>query len=187
MKKASTIFLIFAAVIFLLQLLVPATMIIGHEMTLDRGVEIKIRCQPIDPVDPFRGRYVRVRLDLPLPDKQPLPEEFYSQQQLFAILSVDDQGFAEISKIVINEPREDLYVCGQNSGWRETFDLGLDRYYMNERLAPEAEKLVRSGIRQESEVWASVKVWKGRAALSAIFVDGIPIEDLAGKQLDQSE
>lgn len=187
MKKASTVFLVFAAVTFVAQWLVPLTMITGQEVVLKKGQEIKIRCQPIDPYDPFRGRYVRVRLDLSLPEDLPLPEDWNRQQRLFAILGTDADGFAEVRAIVLDEPEQGLYVRGQKQQWGNTFDLGLDRYYMNERLAPEAERLLRSGIGDIAEVWASLRVWEGRAVLGGLYVDGVPIEDYAGSRLNQSE
>ena len=176
MKKASKVFLMFAAVVFILQWLVPATMIIGQEMVLDKGDEIKIRCRPIDPYDPFRGRYVRVRLDFQLPESMQLPEEFYKQQRVFALLDKDEDGFVTVNQIVKDAPEQGLYVRGNKFRRRNTFELGLDRYYMNERLAPEAERLVRSGIREDSDVWATLKVWNGKAVMNGLFVDGIPIE-----------
>lgn len=187
MKKASRIFLISAAVMCVLQWLVPGAMILRHEAVLARGEEIKIRCQPIDPVDPFRGRYVRVRLDLPMPERFQMPDDFQQRERLFAKLQRDADGFVEVTEVTVEPPGSGLYLSGTYPTWRRTFDLGLDRYYMNERLAPEAEKLVLSGIRQDSVVWASVKVWKGRSVLSGLYVDGVPIEDLAQKQLNQSE
>ena len=128
MKKASTVFLVFAAVTFLVQWLVPFTMMTGQEVVLKRGQEIKIRCQPIDPYDPFRGRYVRVRLDLSLPENLQLPEGWDRQQRVFAILGTDVEGFAEVKSIQLDEPGQGLYVRGQKLNWGNTFDLGLDRY-----------------------------------------------------------
>lgn len=181
MKKASMVFMIFAGAIFIIQWLVPAMMIVGQEVVLDKGQEIKIECQPIDPYDPFRGRYVRIRLNLTLPEDMKLPDEFYEQQRVFAHLVADEEGFVEVSKITAEEPENVLYVRGNKPRWRNAFELGLDRYYMNEKLAPEAEKIVRNNIREDSTVWASLKVWQGRAVLTGIFVDGVPIEDLARK------
>ena len=173
--------LVFAAVIFAIQWIVPAMMIVGQEVVLDKGQEIKIECQPIDPYDPFRGRYVRVRLNLSLPENMELPEEFHEQQRVYAHLMLDEEGFVEVKEITAEEPENVLYVRGNIPRWRGAFELGLDRYYMNEKLAPEAEKIVRTNIREDSTVWASLKVWKGRAVLTGIFVDGVPIEELARK------
>lgn len=186
MKKASKVFLIFAAVVFILQWLVPGTMIIGQEMVLGKGDEIKIRCRPIDPYDPFRGRYVRVRLNLTTPENVRLSDELYKQQWVYALLDQDADGFVTVNQIVKDAPGEGLYVRGQYRR-RNTFEPGLDRYYMNERLAPEAERLVRDGIREDAQVWATVKVWNGKAVMNGLFVDGIPIEELARRKLDQAE
>ncbi len=183
MKRASMIFLIFAVVIFVIQWMVPAMMIVGQEVVLDKGQEIKVECQPIDPYDPFRGRYVRIRLNLPLSNgvKLPDPNEYHEQQRLYGQLILDENGFARVKKITVEPPETDLHVRGKKLQRRTTFELGLDRYYMNEKLAPEAEKIVRQNIREDSTVWASLKVWKGRAVLTGIFIDGVPIEDLARK------
>ena len=52
--------IIFPAFILLVlvQLFVPANMIIEQEAILKKGIAYKFKTAPIDPYDPFRGKYV---------------------------------------------------------------------------------------------------------------------------------
>ncbi|MBD3630845.1 GDYXXLXY domain-containing protein [Cyclobacterium sp.] len=44
--------------IALLQLYLPAKMILDREDILHKGKEYKFKTQPIDPNDPFRGKFI---------------------------------------------------------------------------------------------------------------------------------
>ena len=61
--KTIHIFLIFLAVV-LVQLVVPAKMIFDKEVILKTGTIYKFKTQPIDPSDPFRGKYVTLNYEL---------------------------------------------------------------------------------------------------------------------------
>lgn len=45
------------------QLYVPSKMIWDREEVLRTGTEYKFRTAPIDPTDPFRGKYITLRFD----------------------------------------------------------------------------------------------------------------------------
>lgn len=62
--------------------------------------------------------------------------------------------------------------------------LPFDRYYMDEKLVPEAERAYRdanSGGRQDGV--AVVRVWRGQAVIEDLEVGGRPIRELARERL----
>jgi uncharacterized membrane-anchored protein len=66
-RRGLTLFLAACA----LQLGVPAAMVLREEATLRGGAELRFRAGPVDPVDPFRGRYVALSLEI---ERERLPE-----------------------------------------------------------------------------------------------------------------
>src|SRR5882724_1990071 len=44
----------------LAQIAVPATMVVEHQRTIASGPPWRFQTAPVDPSDPFRGRYVRL-------------------------------------------------------------------------------------------------------------------------------
>jgi len=55
--------------------------------------------------------------------------------------------------------------------------LPIDRYYMNEKLAPEAETLVQQ-VGSDKEAYVTVRVKNGGMVISGLFIDGVAIEEI---------
>ena len=150
-------------VTIVLQLFVPVYMIIKKYDILNSGEEFKFRVSPVDPYDAFRGRYVYL----------------YSPQNVsgngkYGVISVDTDGFANISKITDEKPKNAAYVKSESKLW---FSLPINRYYMDEKFAPKAESLVRQrepGI----ETYVTVRIKNGELVISGLFIDGAAIEDI---------
>ena len=53
------------------------------------------------------------------------------------------------------------------------FNIPLDRYYMEETLAPKAQDM----ISVEREAYVTVKIKDGKSVLSGLYVEGQPIEE----------
>jgi hypothetical protein len=166
------------------QLVVAAGGIAAHERVLQRGTAVKLAVAPVDPADPFRGRYVSlayaiergvrgVKNELP-PSGAPIA---------YAVLRVDDAGFGVIERVTAQPPASGLYVKLRGMPWEGPdgmmqLDLPFDRYYMEESLAPRAEDAYRRGAADESS-YAVLRVLDGRAVIEGVFVDGKPIEQAA--------
>lgn len=66
-----------------------------------------------------------------------------------------------------------------------TVKLPFDRYYLDEKLAPKAEKIYNESQRRgkvTKEATLLVRVLKGRALIESLEIDGVPIRDLALEQ-----
>lgn len=173
MKKKS--YLILFAIV-LLQLGVPIYGIISRQLVIAYGKEFKFKVRPFDPYDAFRGRYVTFSLT----------KEYESntlstatcEKHCYAQLSSDSSNFAQITRLSESKPSSSDYVKLSNN----SFDYPVDRYYLNEKLAPEAEKLIfsrrlNSVDYDERHTYITAKVKNGTMIITGLFVDNQPIED----------
>ena len=145
------------------QILIPTYMIWGKHDVLKNGEEVKIKVAPIDPYDAFRGRYVSLWYDDGLSYEQ--------SQGKYGILEIDEDGFAMVKKVVKEQPKDQLYLTSENEDY---FYIPLDRYYMEETLAPKAEEMI-SG---EKEAYVTIRIKGDKSVLSGLYIDGKPVEEI---------
>lgn len=167
------------------QLAVPAWMITSRERTLRDGEAYKFKTAPVDPYDPFRGRYVALAVE---PELAPLPKGamLYRNQKVYAVLERDEEGFAKVSELTLTRPDTDNYIQVKvsyvdNNSARLRWPF--DRYYMDEHLAPQAEEAYRDNSRGENRsAHLVVRVRGGAAVLEELYIEGKPI----GEYLEDS-
>lgn len=158
-------------------------MIFNNEETISKGTEYKFKCMPIDPNDPFRGKYITLSYEVENTEyDQTIGEEYFSDQVLYGTVDVGPDGFAIITHLYTSESdiSEDyiavriVYVAQDHL----KIDVPLDRFYMEEALAQPAEKLVQSQRRDTSiQVYALVSLLRGNPVLTDVYVDGDPIAE----------
>ena len=180
MRKRNLILLGFAAVVAA-QLAVPAWMIIEREQTLRKGFVFKFKTRPFDPVDAFRGRYVRMRLE-PEMAKVPDAGQWRYRQKAFAVLGTDTNGFAVVKRLERAAPGDEPAVPVHTSWFDEKKRevhlewSGLDRYYMEENRAPDAEAAyARHSIRTNRTCHVTVRVRGAHAVVENLFIEDQPI------------
>lgn len=171
--------------LFLVQLAVPASMILGREVTLRDGQQFRFRTAPVDPYDPFRGRFVSLNLDaasVPLPKDMKLKY----RQKVLVRLAVDEAGFAYCRDIVSTPPQEGAYLTARVQSWsKETVRLRLpfDRYYAEEDLAPEIERAYRANSRRgKQEAFITVRVRDGEGVLEELYIAELPVGEYLRQQ-----
>ncbi len=182
------------AVVLAAQLAVPGWMLGKREWVLRNGAEYKFRTAPVDPSDPFRGRYVALSFEaLTAEYTDPAGVETFGRA-LYATLTVDDTGFAKFGRVSRTPPESGEYMRVETwfSGApnQTQFVPPFDRYYMNESAAPAAEQAYREHSRLEAErairehsnvrtrgAYATVRVWKGYSVLDGLFLGDQRIED----------
>lgn len=165
---------------------VPAWMIASQEIALNRGVEYRFQCAPVDPYDLFRGRYVSIQLRENLVSV-PEEAEFRFNQRAYASLTVGEEGYARIHMLHEAPPENvdwiPVRVLTAYEGQR-TIRFPFDRYYMNERLAPEAERAYFEGAAKEN-VTLALRVYRGRPVIAGLLIDDQPIEEYLKERLDE--
>lgn len=108
------------------QVLVLAYVAGQREYVVHAGRNILLRTAPVDPRDPFRGDFVRLRYDLSTIRRESLSEDLRtsylkSGARIYVALREDDNGVAEIVQATAKRPADGLFIRGrvdQRWGWR---------------------------------------------------------------------
>lgn len=172
----------------LIQLAIPANMIWHKERVLATGKEFKFETTPIDPTDPFRGKYITLGYlenSFEIEDKS----EWKEGEKVFVILENDDRGLAKIKSVSKEKPNESTdflktevaFVSG-NFTKQIHFTFPFDRYYMEESKAYEAEQIyLENQVDTTKTTYALVLIKNGDAVLKDVLIDGVPIRDMDKK------
>ncbi|WP_034061706.1 GDYXXLXY domain-containing protein [Lacinutrix jangbogonensis] len=180
--KSKYVFLLFI-VIAVAQLFVPAQMIFGQEEILTKGKAYKFKTQPIDPSDPYRGKYITLRYDM---NSAVSNDSIWERkQEVYVYIKEDSLGFAElveVSKAPINT-ENDFVIAELRSNYSNPhkvfFNLPFDRFYMEESKAKPAEDAFRKAQRDAlpNNTYALVYIKDGDAVLKDVLINEISIAD----------
>ena len=163
------------------QLAVPVVLIFQRAAILRTGRAYKFRTRPVDPADPFRGRYVQLAFD-----QNHTPWRSHAElqhgQELFARVADGPDGFAIIQEVQAARPDQGDYLKVRVNWWQKNevyFTLPFDRYYLEETKAPKAEQAYREHNRRNpgsADTYAVVRIRAGDAVLADLYVGGQPIQ-----------
>ena len=163
------------------QVAVAVSMIYRYETILKKGTPYRFKTAPVDPYDAFRGRYVHLSIDHSVP--APAANAFFPGQDVFVTISTDSDGFAKFSNISADPPVSGDYLkttvdYRAQRDQKVWIDIPFTRYYMNESLAPAAERVYAEHSRRgKQDAWVVVRIRNGRAAIDELYVAGRPISD----------
>jgi len=188
-KKPAVLFVLFLAAA-LVQLAVPAAMIVRHEATLRHGRVFKFQTQPVDPYDAFRGRYVALRIEPGTVKEVAVPPWGYDERA-YAELAEDTNGFTRVKRLSRERPagpdawvevRVSCYVnpfARSAGGETARITWPFDRFYVQENVAPAAEKAYREHSRAGAQdAFVVVRVSDdGAAVIEDLWVGGKPLRD----------
>lgn len=177
------VFIIVAAV----QLFVPAQMIFNQEAIIKNGTAYKFKTRPIDPSDPFRGKYITLNYQQ---NSFIINDSLWEiQDKFYVYFETDSLGFAKVntvSKAPLNSDKDFIIT---EVGWynkteqKLNFNLPFNRYYMKETKAYDAEVAVRNNQRDtiQNTTYALVYIKNGKAVLSDVIINDISIKDYVEK------
>lgn len=182
--------IILFAVMVLAQLAVPFKMIFDREKVLSEGKTFKFKTAPIDPSDPFRGKYVTLNFaenNFEVSDG----ETWHNGQSVYVLLAADVDGFAKIVDVVRELPAESddcvkaklNYVATKKDSTKTiqelNFEYPFERFYMEESKAPLAESMYWEVSRDTTKItYASVNIQNGQAVLKDVFIGDVSIREL---------
>jgi len=172
------------------QLYVPAKMILDREDVLATGIEYKFRTAPVDPYDPFRGKYITLSFvdnNINVENRK----DWKSGEPVYVLLENDKEGYAQFKSVSKIKPNEKDYlkttVSYVNSKNTMRVDCPFNRFYMEESKALEAEKTYRASRRDTTQIaYAVVSIKNGEAVLKDVMINGRPIREIV-KEKQQSE
>ena len=174
--------LVLFVIVALLQLAVAGGAIYTSELALRFGEPFRFRIQPVDPVDAFRGRYVAIRFAV---DRAPVADDFEVRhgRHIFAPIEIDADGYAVLGRAELEPPTTGPYlrllagvVAPDDEGKLHVWvSMPFGRFYMDEDLAPEAERAVWGGPRGRREASVSVRIRSGFGVVEELYIDDVPI------------
>jgi uncharacterized membrane-anchored protein len=166
----------------LLQLWTPAAMIRNRENVLSSGKVFKFRSAPVDPGDPFRGKFITLNFR----DNSYIQSrgvKWLAGEDVFVQLDKDSAGYAHIHSLHKKAPANGTdyikatisYTSNETDG-KVYIDWPFLRFYMEEGKAAGAEKAYNRSLADSSKItYASVKVKNGDAVLENVFINEQPI------------
>jgi uncharacterized membrane-anchored protein len=126
------------AVLVAAQLLVPLALIGVNELALATGYEVTLATTPVDPLDPFRGRYVVLRYEI-----STLPG--WSDRDGTVYVELEEQGDRWVAyRVHAAYPDTDRPVI-RGTVERGAVTYGIETYFADEDEAPRLEREARAG------------------------------------------
>lgn len=177
-------------VLFVLQLGVPVWMIAHGEQVLKEGQRFQFESQPVDPFDAFRGRYVTLGLKadddlLVVRDGAP-PVKGGS---VYVTVKKGADGFAVLDGAYVTPPTDtpaylQLKVLRVEDEQRVQVQLPFERYYLEEKRAPEAEAAYRKHSQSDAKTKAyiTVKIREGQGQLEELYIGELPIRQFLAQE-----
>lgn len=172
-------FLIAFAVLAVAQLAVPGSRLLLRELTLRTGARYRFQTAPVDPYDAFRGRFVSVRATA---DRAPFDGAQVPKHgtRVYVSVAEGEDGLARLTSAGTSRPASGDYIAARMAGTISSNEvrvvLPLDRFYMNERLAPEAERAYRQSAGAR-DAWLAVRVRRGMAVIEELYIGEKPIAE----------
>lgn len=183
---------------------VLGSILVRREIVLRQGQVCRFKTAPVDPFDAFRGNYVQLDFDA-LRSGVLSKRSFQRGQWCYLKLGTDTNGFTVVEEIFgtraaagpvflrvrcryaqtdsIAKPLpHDKFHMEPTGKYRIYLDLPFDRYYMPEKLAPQAEAAYRKANRNgKREAFAVVRVWRGISVIEDVMIDGKPVREALRK------
>ena len=169
----------------LAQWIVPAQMVYEQESAISQGTIYKFKTTPIDPDDPFRGKYVQLNFDL---DSYATPyKDWEYGSTAYAYIKKDAFGYAVLDRLSEIQEQSDLdYIPVTIKRYYKGkihFDLPFDRFYMDETKAYDAEVAHRNAQREsEHSTYAIVSVKNETSVLLDVIINNESIKDIVEKK-----
>ena len=154
------------------QVAIPGKMIWDSERVALEGTPYKFQTQPIDPSDPFRGKYITLSFSA---DHTYDTAGWSSGEPVNVIFKADSAGFATINYLTRDEPEGPFLhttVSYKDSENVVYVNLPFDRFYMQESKAKPAEEAYVQANRDTVRVcYGLVNIGEGRAVIKDVFID----------------
>lgn len=177
MKPATGVFLIAVAA----QWAVPLVGVWQHERILVRGTVVRIRCTAPDPYDPLRGRFLAVAAEQTKFSK-PVEMPVGRSVSVWATLTADAEGLSTIESLSltpVSGPTVIKLVARVPDWNREqetvTLEWPFDRFYLNERLAVDADRRLAEVFSAGKRPVAVLRLLNGQAVLADLLLDGVSV------------
>lgn len=182
MKTKGKIALYLLGLIFIVQLTIPLLTIAENERVQSKGRKWKMLAEPVDPSDPFRGAYVRLRFrhDRIAVNDAWIPA---SREEVWITLAEDSSGWAMPVQYSSEKQRDDDSEIQVSVNYVTEdfvyFDYPFERFYLEESRAAAAEEAYRKAANDSLvTAWAEISIYKGMSGLYDVKMNGISLREI---------
>lgn len=191
-----TISLTLLSLAIVAQFAILGSMIHSRERVLREGEAFRFRTRPIDPADPFQGRYVSLGFENDfVPAHSGETASLRYRAPIYASIETGEDGFARFSAWSRAKPAKGAFLktryLGEKTRWDQAgkrsesqgirIDIPFGRFYMDEAKAPRAEAAARDATRG-TNCWAVVRVLNGQSVVEDVIARGQSLRDLAAQK-----
>ena len=171
----------------LIWLAFPLYMIYTYEHVLSQGSVYRFQPKPVDPYHPFKGRYIFLNYGRQTYPDSVLARQLEYGEKIYVSLRKGEDGFAEYTGVYVSPPDDSDYLAVEvryNTDEEVQFELPFDEYFLNEKLAPEAETAYRNVTRNEKEddIYVDVRIKEGMGIIEELYIQGKPIIEFLKQQ-----
>lgn len=181
--------------VMILYIWFPYSMIADQQKILKKGEVFRFRPQPVDPYDAFRGRYITLSFvdqRIAYPNAQ---EVFNYDDKIYVQLEKDSLGYVYFSNPAFEKPEGLNYLKTSIWNINENEILiavpeNLQVYYLNEKLAPLAEKRFMEltptpADSNQVNVYLDARVLNGEVLIEELYFEGVPVAEYLKKAVNQ--
>ena len=173
--------------LILVQLGWPLQIIYQYESVFKHGQLYRFKIQPVDLVDPFQGRYIKLSTKEHSIRLESKFEPTIYNSWGYASIAVDPQGFAYFDQWHSTPPDNQTdYIRTKSLGYnkyeasrskRLRIEIPYDSFYVQKTKEPRPER-INHEVTHEQDSWANVRIYKGKVAIEDVFVKGQSLNDL---------
>ncbi|MBC7850840.1 MAG: GDYXXLXY domain-containing protein [Chitinophagaceae bacterium] len=173
----------------IMQWFIPLQMISSRETILEEGKAFKFLTAPVDPADPFRGRYVALNFAISEYNVKETGE--LKRGPVYASLTTDDSGYAKIKSLSTKPPSGTTDYFSADINYIRTdsintvfLTLPFDQYFMDEVKATAAENVYRESSQVlNNRTYALVKILNGEAVIQDVLINDTSIHYFVKKAI----
>lgn len=178
-------------IMIIAQWFVPLQMIFQQEDVLAKGKIFKFKTEPIDPSDPFRGKYITLRF---AETRYPVDTSLHFLPGEDIYVAIANKGeYASIQSISREVPnntgeyvKAKVWYSGSDS--QVEIQYPFDKFYLEESKAADAERAYWEANRDSTQVaYALVAIKNGTAALKDVIINEKSVVDLVKEMNEDTE
>ena len=168
LSKLSLVVLTAAAQVALL-----GSMIVLDNLPYQFGETIRLKVEPVDPRDFFRGDYVILSYGFSRVPRGSIEglssesgEEDAGREVYISLQPSGDNKYWQLKKVSLTQPQEGTWIRGTLAQWGN-IETGIEAYFVQEGKGLKIE----DAMRRRRNVYADVAVWRGTAKLKRVVVE----------------
>lgn len=174
------------AVMVVAQWFVPMSMVYETEDTRIHGKRFRFETQPIDPTDPFRGKYITLNYTLSTYETNTTGWE--DEMDVYVTVASDTNEIARMVEVSHTPPENTTsYFKAKVDGHNANtlfISFPFERFYLEESKAADAETLYNDNNRDENRkpAYAEVYILSGKTYLTDVKIDGESVVDIVKRR-----